>query len=44
MDPVVSVQNKDCTGDGEKLVKILGAVTQAKSHLYCQLARIWQIL
>ena len=31
MDSILSVQNKDFTGDGKEFVKVLGAVTRAKS-------------
>ena len=33
MDSILSVQNKDFIWDGKKCVKILGTVTQTKSHL-----------
>ena len=34
MDPVVSVQNKNFTGNSKKLAKVLGARQGAKSHLH----------
>ena len=33
MDPVVSVQNKNFTGNTEKLAKVLGADVETQSHL-----------
>ena len=37
-------KNKDFSGDGKEFTKVLGAVTQAKSHLHWQFLGIWQIL
>ena len=44
MDPVVSVQNKNFSGNGKELAKVLGADEETKSHLHRQFPRIWQIL
>ena len=37
MDPVVSVHNKNFTGNIEKLAKVLGTREETKSHLHCSL-------
>ena len=42
VDSISSVQNKNFSGDGKEFVKILGAVTQTKSHLHWQLIEIWK--
>ena len=36
MDPVVSVQNKNFSGNGKELTKVLGADVETKSHLHRQ--------
>ena len=44
MDSILSVQNKDFTGDGKEFTKVPRAVTQAKSYLYRQFIGVWKIL
>ena len=36
MDFIISVQNKDFTGDGKELTKVSRVVGKAKSHIYLQ--------
>ena len=36
MDSILSVQNKDSTGDGKEFAKVSRAVRKAESHLYRQ--------
>ena len=42
MDLILSVQNKICTWDGKKLIKILGTVASTKSWENVQLDGIWE--
>ena len=44
MDPVVSVQYKNFSGDGKEFKKVSRAVGEAGSHLHWQFIGIWQIL
>ena len=44
MDPVVSVQSKNCSGNTKELAKVLGAEWEALSHLHQQLLGSWQSL
>ena len=44
MEPVVSVQNNNFTGNPEKLAKVLGARQETWSHLHLQFFGIWQSL
>ena len=43
-DPVVSVQNKNFSGNRKELSKILGADKETQSHLHWQFLGIWQSL
>ena len=40
MDPVVSAQNKNFSGNGKELAKVLGARYETKSHLHRQIPRV----
>ena len=44
MDPILSVKNKNFSGNGEVLTKVLGADEETKTHLHWQFPRIWQSL
>ena len=44
VDPILSVQNKNSSGNGKGLTKVLGADEETKTHLHRQLPRIWQSL
>ena len=42
MDSILSVQNKNVSGDGKLFTKVSRAVTEARSHFYWQFLGIWQ--
>ena len=44
MDPVVSVQNKNFSGNRKEFTKVLGADVETRSQLHWQFLRIWQSL
>ena len=44
MDSILSVQNKNFSGDGKEFTKVSRSVRKAKSQIHWQLIGIWQIL
>ena len=44
MESILSVYNKNFTGNRKELAKVLGAEQEAKSHLHGQFLGIWQSL